>query len=81
MRKIRTQMRLSDFYSRIAINEMKNIQGVSDYGGNVNAISVVYEDGVVEFYQFDEPQSRRSSLKLINKRLKSMRKEVTNVTQ
>lgn len=81
MRKIRTQMRLSDFYSRIAINEMKKIQGVSDYGGNVNAVSVVYEDGVVESYPFDEPQSRRSSLKLINKRLKSMRKEVTNVTQ
>lgn len=81
MRKIRTQMRLSDFYSRIAVNEMKRIQGVSDYGGNVNAVSVVYEDGIVECYPFDEPQSRRSSLKLINKRLKSMRKEATNVTQ
>lgn len=81
MRKIRTQMRLSDFYSRIAINEMKRIQGVSDYGGNVNAISVVYEDGAVESYPFDEPQSRRNSLKSINKRLKSMRKETTNVTQ
>jgi hypothetical protein len=81
MRKIRTQMRLSDFYSRIAINEMKNIQGVLDYGGNINTVSVVYEDGVVESYPFDESQSRRSSLKLINKRLKSMRKEVTNVTQ
>ena len=81
MRKIRTQMRLSDFYSRIAINEIKRIQGVSDYGGNVNAISVSYEDGAVEFYPFDEPQSRRSSLKSINKRLKSMRKETTDVTQ
>ena len=81
MRKIRTQMRLSDFYSRIAINEMKRIQGVVDYGGNINAVSVVYEDGAAKCYPFDEPQSRRSSLKLINKRLKSMRKEVTNVTQ
>jgi hypothetical protein len=81
MRKIRTQMRLSDFYSRIAINEMKKIQGVVDYGGNVNAVSVVYEDGITECYPFDEPQSRRCSLKMINKRLKSMRKEVTNVTQ
>lgn len=81
MRKIRTQMRLSDFYSRIAINEMKRIQGVFDYGGDVNAVFVVYGDGVAEYYPFDEPQSRRSSLKLINKKLKSMRKEVTNVTQ
>ena len=81
MRKIRTQMRLSDFYSRIVVNEMNRIQGVVDYGGNINAVSVVYEDGTAECYPFDEPQSRRSSLKLINKRLKSMRKEVTNVTQ